>query len=112
MELTGEKRFFKSNGIQFRNYTVSYSNMESNIYQKACNIPIDKSIIKDSSGDIINLPDKLPDKDSTKKYMKYFAINKGIGGEVDLRKGKQDILEQIYEELNINKGDEENESTG
>ena len=102
MKLECEYRFYRTQGMYFQNYTVVCPSEESSTYERATNIPIDETVIKNEQGNIINLPEEIPDEDSTKKYMKYFAINKDIEDEIDMRQNKEGVLEQIYDELNIN----------
>lgn len=88
MYLHCDKKYFKYKNLRFHNGKFIYRSKQDYLYQLATQVPIDRAVIRDDSGYIINQP-------TFKEVLKGYVKDNDLEGQIDLRQSGQDILEQI-----------------
>lgn len=106
-----DKKYFSYKNLKFHNGKHLYRKESDYLYKLATKVPVDRAIIKNEKGEIINKPVEIPDENSTLKYTKLFVKLNDLDENIDLRKSKEDIIKQIEEQLNLNEGEQDGNSS-
>lgn len=104
-----DKKYFSYKNLNFYNGKHKYLDKSDYLYQLATEVPVDKALIYNENGKIVNRPTDIPTEDDSELYIKTFVKCNGLSEAIDLRSSKSKIIKKIKEELNIEEEGEQDE---